>query len=127
AGGALGHPVVLELSAVAFAAFTAASAGGYLLNDVRDLAADRLHPDKRLRPLAAGAISVRTAVVGGIACAAGAAAVSALTDDELFSIVVGYSLLTLAYAYGVKRVPGVEVIVVASGFVLRPLAGSYAT
>jgi decaprenyl-phosphate phosphoribosyltransferase len=127
AAGALGHPVVLGLSLVAFAAFTAASAGGYLLNDVRDLTADRLHPDKRLRPLAAGRISVSTAVIGGIACAATAAAIAAVTDDELVLIVVGYSLLTLAYAYGVKRVPGVEMLVVASGFVLRPLAGSFAT
>ena len=127
AAGALGHPVVLGLSVVAFAAFTAAAAGGYLLNDVRDLAADRLHPDKRLRPLAAGRISVSTAVVVGIACAVTAAVIAALTDDELFSIVVAYSLITLAYAYGVKRIPGVEVLVVASGFVLRPLAGSFAT
>ncbi len=127
AAGALGHPVVLGLSLVAFAAFTAAAAGGYLFNDVRDLTADRLHPDKRLRPLAAGRISVSTAVIGGIACAVTAAAIAAITDDELFSIVVGYTLLTLAYAYGVKRVPGVEVLVVASGFVLRPLAGSFAT
>lgn len=127
AAGALGHPVILVLAVVAFTAFTAASAGGYLLNDVRDLSADRLHPDKRFRPLAAGRISVGAAVGAGILCVATAAAISAVTDDELFAIVVGYSLLTLAYAYGVKRVPGVEVLVVASGFVLRPLAGSFAT
>ena len=127
AAGAVGHTIVFGLSVVAYIAFTAAAAGCYLLNDVRDLTADRLHPEKRLRPLAAGRISVRTAVIGGIVCAVTATAIAAVTDDELFSIVVGYILLTLAYAYGIKRIPGIEVLVVASGFVLRPLAGSFAT
>jgi decaprenyl-phosphate phosphoribosyltransferase len=127
AAGALGHPLVLALSVVAFVCFTFASAGGYLLNDVLDLTADRLHPEKRLRPIASGAISVRTAVAGGVACAAVAAGLAALTDDELFSTLLVYSLLTLAYAVGIKRIPGVEVLIVASGFVLRPLAGSFAT
>jgi decaprenyl-phosphate phosphoribosyltransferase len=127
AAGALGRPATLGLSVVAFAAFTAAAAGGYLLNDVCDLRADRLHPDKRFRPLAAGRISVRTAVVGGIVCVSVGTAIAAVTDDELLTIVVTYSLITLAYAYGLKRIPGVEVVIVASGFVLRPLAGSFAT
>jgi decaprenyl-phosphate phosphoribosyltransferase len=127
AAGDLGHPVVLALSLAAFVAFTAAAAGGYLLNDVFDLAADRLHPDKRNRPLAAGTISVRVAIASAVGCLVVAATIAALIDDELFLTLVVYSVLTLGYAVRIKRVPGLEVLVVASGFVLRPLAGSFAT
>ena len=126
AGGALGRPVVLASSLVAFGSFTAAASGGYLFNDVYDVAEDRLHPDKRLRPLAAGRISVAAAVGLGVGLVVLGAVVAALTDDELLPIVVTYTLLTLAYAMGLKRIPGIELLVVASGFVLRPLAGAAA-
>ena len=127
AGGQLGRPAVLLTSAIALAVFTAAAAGGYLLNDVRDVTADRAHPDKRLRPVAAGTLRSSTAVVWGVALTLAAAGGAALTDDELLPIVVLYSVLTFAYGFGLKKVAGLEVAIVASGFVLRPLAGSAAT
>jgi decaprenyl-phosphate phosphoribosyltransferase len=127
AAGRLGRPSVLLGSVIALVVFTAASAGGYLLNDVRDMAADRRHPDKRLRPVAAGTLRSSTAVGWGVALTLAAAGAAALTDDELFPLIVLYSVLTFAYGLGLKRVAGLEVAIVASGFVLRPLAGSAAS
>jgi decaprenyl-phosphate phosphoribosyltransferase len=127
AGGQLGRPAVLLSSAIALAVFTAAAAGGYLLNDVRDVTADRQHPDKRLRPVAAGTLGSSTAVAWGVALTLAAAGAAALTDDELLPLMILYSGLTFAYGFGLKRVAGLEVVIVASGFVLRPLAGSAAS
>jgi decaprenyl-phosphate phosphoribosyltransferase len=127
AGGALGRPLVLATSLVAFAVFTAAAAGGYLLNDVCDVDADRMHPEKRLRPVAAGTLTSALAIRWGVGLIVLALGAAALTDDELFPLVATYSVLTFAYGYGLKRMAGLEVLVVASGFVLRPLAGAAAT
>ena len=73
-GGSSGRPAVLLTSAIAVVVFTSAAAGGYLLNDVRDVTADRTHPDKRLRPVAAGTLRSRTAIAWGIALTLAAAA-----------------------------------------------------
>lgn len=127
AAGDLVHPRVLGLSVLAFVSFTMAAASTYLLNDVMDATADRLHPDKRLRPVAAGTLSARTAVRMAVVGAVLAAVTAALTDDELLMVMLTYSALTLAYAHSLKRVAGVEIVIVASGFVLRPLAGAFAT
>jgi decaprenyl-phosphate phosphoribosyltransferase len=126
AGGYLRHPRVDLAGGLAFVLFTAASAGGYLLNDVLDVERDRAHPTKRLRPVAAGTLGTRTAVLWAVGLIAAAATGSALLDDELLPLVVGYSALTLGYAIRLKGVPWLELLVVASGFVLRPLAGAAA-
>ena len=127
AAGQLAHPGVLLRSLAAFVAFTAAASAAYLLNDVMDAEADRLHPEKRLRPIAAGTVPVRFAVGLAVVGAAVAALTAAVTDDELLLVVLAYSALTLAYAHSLKRVAGLEIVIVASGFVLRPLAGAFAT
>jgi decaprenyl-phosphate phosphoribosyltransferase len=127
AAGDLAQAGVLVRSLLAFVSFTAASSAAYLLNDVMDAEADRLHPDKRRRPIAAGTVPERVAVVTAVACAVLAAVTAAVTDDELLMVVLGYSALNLAYAHSLKRVAGLEIAIVASGFVLRPLAGAFAT
>lgn len=116
---------VLLGASIAFLAFTATSAGCYLLNDVHDAAADRLHPRKRLRPVASGLVPTWLAVaVGSVLVVAGPAIAFATDREALGLIVAGYGVLTTAYTGGLKTVPGLEVLVVSSGFVLRPLAGA---
>lgn len=110
---------------IAFLAFTATAAGCYLLNDAHDAPADRLHPRKQLRPIASGLVPPWLAVtVGAVLVLAGPAIAFGTDREELGLIVAGYGLLTSAYTGGLKAVPGLEVLVVSSGFVLRPLAGA---
>jgi decaprenyl-phosphate phosphoribosyltransferase len=126
AAGDLTHPAVMVPSLLTAAIFTIASAGGYLLNDVCDIDSDRAHPDKRLRPVAAGTLDSQVAVRWGVGLALMAVALAGLVDEELALLLAAYSALTLAYGVRLKRVAGLELVIVASGFVLRPLAGAVA-
>ena len=112
----------------AFGIFCAAASGTYLLNDTIDADADRRHPEKRHRPVASGAISPRVAVVGGAGLMAAALAASWLLAGWALALVIGaYLLISLAYTLRLKREPVVELAAVASGFVLRGIAGGVAT
>jgi len=112
---------------LAFVAFCAASAGTYLLNDARDVDADRNHPTKRLRPVASGQVSVASAYVAGVAMLVGALVLGAAVAPALGWTIAGYLVLTTVYSFGLKAVPVVDLVAVAAGFVLRAVAGAAAT
>jgi decaprenyl-phosphate phosphoribosyltransferase len=126
AAGKLFEPAVLADTALALLAFSLASAATYLLNDVHDAEADRRHPVKRERPIAAGEVSTRTATATAVACLVLAGAVAAVTGLALLGIVVAYVVLTTAYTYRLKDVPIFDIAAVASGFFLRAVAGGAA-
>lgn len=126
AAGVLNEPAVLRDTALAFAAFCLASAGTYLLNDVADREADRRHPTKRLRPIAAGQIGARPAAIAGVAALVLGCAVAALAELELALVVAAYVLLTTAYSRWLKHVAVFDIAIVASGFFLRAVAGGVA-
>ncbi|GLW05281.1 decaprenyl-phosphate phosphoribosyltransferase [Microtetraspora sp. NBRC 13810] len=112
---------------VAFAAFCLAASGTYLLNDAADAEADRLHPRKRFRPVASGAVSVRLARVAGTALLLLAPALAALTGDwRLPAVVAGYIALALLYTVWLKHQPVVDMVAVAGCHVLRAFAGAVA-
>lgn len=118
------EPLLLELLAVV--CFCCVSSGVYLVNDVRDVEADRAHPVKRLRPLAAGLIGPRAALaVAGLLAAAGLCG-AALLQHLYVAVLASYALMQLAYTFGLKRVPYVDVFVIATGFVMRAVAGAVA-
>ena len=107
-------------------AFCLAASAVYAYNDTRDAARDRLHPDKRMRPVARGAISVRlalgySAMLGGLALL-----VAAATQLAVVGVIAAYLVLQLAYSQGLKRIAWLDVGIVASGFALRILAGGLA-
>jgi 4-hydroxybenzoate polyprenyltransferase len=113
-------------SASAFAAFCAAASAIYLLNDLRDREADRLHPVKRLRPIAAGKLAGGPALAASLALAAGAL-VLAWTLGPGFSLCLGiYLALNVLYSLGLKRIVILDVMTIALGFVLRVEAGALA-
>lgn len=121
------HDVVaVERSLLAFACFCALSSAVYLFNDIRDREADRLHPVKRLRPIASGEVSSFTAGVAGLLLAAVATGVSAVLGPAFLAVAMVYLLLNLGYSLGLKRVVIVDVMVVAAGFLLRAWAGAVA-
>lgn len=117
-------PARALLRALAAAAvFAVASGAVYLLNDAHDAARDRLHPDKRGRPVASGALS-RGAAFAGSAVLAAAALLCALPLGRAFAAVLGgYLALQAAYTFALKRVPALDVCCIAAGFALRVRGG----
>jgi 4-hydroxybenzoate polyprenyltransferase len=113
-------------AAVAFSAYCLVASGAYLFNDVRDVADDRLHPVKRLRPVAAGDLTPRSGLMlAGVLVVTGAGLASALGWRSLVFI-VAFGLLQLAYTLRLKRVAFLDIAVIAIFFVIRAAAGAAA-
>ena len=111
---------------VAFACFAMVSSAEYLVNDINDVEADRAHPKKRYRPIAAGLLPVRTAwATAAVLALVGNAAAFAL-NWHMGLVILGYTLLMLAYTYELKHIVLVDLMVIAAGFVLRAMAGALA-
>ena len=126
AGRLFGAEVALEL-AIAFVAFALAASGIYLFNDANDVEADRAHPTKRNRPVAAGIVSPRLALAIGVVLLAGALAISVLASPQLVIVIAVYAAVQLSYCYWLKHQPVLDICIVASGFLLRAIAGGAAT
>ena len=128
AGASLGRRDGLLYALVAAAAFGCASVAVYFVNDVADAERDRLHPRKRHRPVAAGDLPKRHAIVlGAVSAALGLAAGLLISEPLLIASVGGYLTLSFLYSGVLKHIPVVEVLFVASGFLLRVLGGAAAT
>ena len=112
---------------LAFVAFCAISSAGYLINDLRDVAFDRRHPEKRHRPIASEALSVPTAWVSAIVLAAAGLALALLAVSvEVAGLVALYGATTIAYSLVLKRLVIIDVMTIASLFILRVVAGAVA-
>jgi 4-hydroxybenzoate polyprenyltransferase len=117
------RPLVIDVALVTIAFCLAASAV-YAFNDVSDADADRRHPRKRQRPVASGAISARQALIFSMSLAFLALAIAASVRAEALALVGGYLLLNLFYSRRLRRIPFVDVLTIAAGFMLRVLAGT---
>ena len=95
----------------------------YILNDLRDVAADRQHPEKQKRAIASGAITPRNAIVVSILLGVAAIGLSAWLSLPLLGVLLGYLLMNLAYSYGLRAVAIVDITIIALGFLLRVFAG----
>ncbi|MEV7965164.1 decaprenyl-phosphate phosphoribosyltransferase [Sphaerisporangium sp. NPDC088356] len=127
AAGVLTTPSGLLDALVAFVAFCLAASGAYLLNDAADAEADRRHPRKRLRPIAAGIVPVRAARVAGALFIVAAPAFAFLAGGwRLPAVVAGYLVLTLSYTYWLKHEVVVDLVAVAGCHVIRAFAGAVA-
>jgi decaprenyl-phosphate phosphoribosyltransferase len=124
AAGVLDHRLDALHALGAFAIFCLVASATYLINDALDVESDRQHPDKRYRPVAAGVLSGSLAVVLGSGLAIVAIGAAVVLAGWAFAIVIGaYALVSTAYSLWLKRVPVIELAAVASGFVLRAIAG----
>jgi len=110
----------------AFAVFCALSGSVYLVNDAADREKDRLHPDKKWRPIASGRLPAGTAVTAAAVLVVAALAGSLVLSRPLAVVALAYAVLLGAYSVWLKHVVIVDVIVVAIGFVLRAVAGAVA-
>lgn len=127
AAGALTQGDVAAATFAAFVAFTMAAAGTYALNDVADREADTLHPVKRSRPVASGAVSPRTATTLGVVLLVSAIAYPLVTGRvALAGVVATYLALTTSYSRWLKHVALFDIGAVAAGFLLRAMAGAVA-
>ncbi len=127
AAGALVWPEVPERLIAAFVAFCALSSSTYLFNDLHDRDEDRLHERRRTRPIAAGEVSVRLAVTTAVALAAGGLALAFAVTPWLAAVGLCYVLLTGSYTLWWRQIAVADIACVASGFILRALAGAVAT
>ena len=135
-GHAWAEPLRVQAALVAFAAFCATASAVYVLNDWFDRDRDRLHPRKRLRPIASGQIGGPLAFAIAVALAAIAwgltrsgvlAAVPEVGGGErLLAVLVLYVAMNVAYSLGLKRVPILDCSLISLGFMLRILAGTWA-
>jgi 4-hydroxybenzoate polyprenyltransferase len=106
--------------------FCAVSGAEYMINDLKDRESDRMHPTKRRRPIAAGLVGPREAVIWAACLAGGGIIVAFLVDWRTGAVMVGYLSLMLAYTAYLKYQVILDVMTIAAGFVLRALAGAYA-
>lgn len=119
-------PSAVLRATVAFGAFSLVASGVYVFNDWRDREQDRLHPEKKRRPIAAGEIGLGGAVALTIACVGAGLVLAAWLGRDFTAIVGGYLSLQLLYTLWLKQVVLVDVMLIAVGFVLRVIAGSVA-
>ena len=128
-GGKLAGPADEVLAAVGSAAggflcFCLASSAVYILNDIIDRKTDVLHPEKCQRPIAAGAVTVPTAVVMSLICAAAAIIGSIMLGASFATVVVGYIVLMILYSLFLKKEMVLDCMVISVGFCLRAVAGA---
>jgi decaprenyl-phosphate phosphoribosyltransferase len=117
----------LLYSLLAFILFCAASSGFYLLNDIADVKADRQHPVKCHRPIASGSVSVPMAIVMAVVLLSGSLLISWLSVKTLGITILSYVILQIAYNLKLKRIPILDILTIALGFILRAFAGAAAT
>jgi 4-hydroxybenzoate polyprenyltransferase len=120
------RPAVFLRALAAFAVFSLLAGAVYTINDLVDADADRRHPTKRHRPIAAGVVPPGVAQIAAVVLVVGALAGGAALDLAVAACALAYLANNLAYSLRIKHVPYLDVVSIALGFVLRVLAGSYA-
>jgi decaprenyl-phosphate phosphoribosyltransferase len=130
---ALGGGVTYEFREVfinvglAFVAFSLAASSIYLINDARDVEADRQHPTKRFRPIAAGVVPEWLAYSLAVVLAAASLALSWFTARDLAIVIGVYLVMQLAYCFGLKHQAVLDICIVSSAYLIRAIAGGAAT
>lgn len=126
AAGVLTHGHQLADAVAAFVIFSLVASGVYFVNDALDVEADRRHPRKRVRPVAAGVIGVGQAQAIGTGLVAAGLALSVMVAVKLLVVLIVYVTVQVAYTVWLKNEPVLDLAAVASGFVLRAIAGAVA-
>ncbi|GAY15910.1 decaprenyl-phosphate phosphoribosyltransferase [Mycobacterium sp. shizuoka-1] len=111
---------------IAFAAFSLAASCIYLVNDSRDVEADRQHPTKRFRPIAAGVVPEWLAYTVAVVLGIGALALSLLASVNLLIVIAVYIAMQLAYCFGLKHQAVLDICIVSSAYLIRAIAGGAA-
>lgn len=126
-GGRYDYAEVATKVGVAFVVFSLAASAIYLINDVRDVEADREHPTKRFRPIAAGVVPEWLAYVLAAALGTASLAISWWLTPNLAVVMAVYIAMQLGYCFGLKHQAVMDICIVSSAYLLRAIAGGAAT
>jgi len=126
AAGSVTQLDVLLPVALAFVVFCMAASGIYLVNDALDVEADRAHPTKRFRPIAAGILPIRLAYMIAVGLLVASILLSFLANWQLAVVMAVYIGIQLAYCFGLKHQAVLDICIVSSGFLIRAIAGGVA-
>ena len=125
-GDTYDYRTVLAKVSVAFVVFCMAASSIYLVNDARDIEADRAHPTKQYRPIAAGVLPVGMAYGIAVALAAASLAISWWVTPHLAMVMAVYLVIQMAYCFGLKHQAVLDISILSSGFLIRAIAGGVA-
>ena len=109
----------------AFVSFNLITSATYIINDILDAKTDRLHPTKKNRPIASGKLSVPVALVVAALFVLGSLAVAAELSSLFFFMVLAYLSIQILYSLGLKKIAIIDILVIASGFVIRVYSGAF--
>ena len=123
-GHAWHDPHLVIQAVIAFSAFCLLSSAIYTINDIVDIEHDRLHPKKTRRPLASGAVSASAAAMLAALLAVAGLVLAYAASPIVLAILLGYGLMNIAYTLRLKHVVILDVFIIATGFMLRILAGT---
>lgn len=126
AAGNAFEPSILGRIALAFVVFCLAASSIYLVNDALDVEADRAHPTKRFRPIAAGVVPIPLAYATAAVLGVASLGLSLFANVQLFIVMAVYLGIQLAYCFGLKHEAVVDISIVSSGFLIRAIAGGAA-
>jgi decaprenyl-phosphate phosphoribosyltransferase len=121
--GHVGYIDSLLLCLSGFLAFGLSASGIYIINDVKDVEEDRLHPIKKNRPFASGQISVSLGIAMAIMLLGSGLVIAAVLNPLFLYVLLAYVGMNLAYSMGLKHMPIIDVSMIATGFVLRVVSG----
>jgi len=125
--GEVANPELLFNAFIAFIAFSVTASAIYILNDYHDIEEDRLHPKKKNRPLASGSVSKTSAIIMLLVVFISGSAIMAWLSLNALAILVAYVAMNVAYSTHIKHIAILDVVVIATGFVLRLFVGSSVT
>ena len=120
-------PIIWFNSLIAFIAFCIISAAIYLFNDIQDIENDKTHPTKRFRPIASGSLPISIAFFSSLFFALISITLGLIISIKLGLIILIYGLIQIAYCLRLKKEPLLDILCIASGFLLRALAGVLAS
>jgi 4-hydroxybenzoate polyprenyltransferase len=123
-GNLFTEPYLARVS-IAFISFSFAASAGYILNDIVDAEQDRLHPIKKDRPIASKKLPETVALASMLGFALGSLLIASSLNNLFFFSVSGYMLLQVLYSLGFKNIHIIDILVIASGFILRVYAGAF--
>jgi 4-hydroxybenzoate polyprenyltransferase len=120
------EPQLVRSTLIAFLSFSMAAAATYIINDIRDVQSDRLHPTKRRRPFASDRVTPTLGLMWAGALALIAVVLGAILPPAFLGFLGVYVVATLAYSFGLKRMVVLDVLIIAGLFSVRVLAGGAA-
>lgn len=118
------HLGFLKTSILAFVAFCLNASSVYIINDIKDLSQDKLHPIKKLRPLAAGLITLTQAAVLAVLLAGVSLGLAFWLNRQFAGLLAFYWLMMIIYSFSLKHMVIVDILIISAGFIIRAVSGA---